>query len=558
MALAGILAVLAGAAALSVPLLLPRLFFVRQDSLVIAGLLGLLFSAGASPAYPWMQRLTAVRLDYRTVIVGAAAAAVLLWAGTYLLFDNYPLTRDEHMAVFDMAVFRSGHLAAPLQPEWRAYAAALTPDFLLRLPGNAAWVSAYMPVNSMLRTLFGIVADPALMNPVLAGVGAIATFDCARRLFPKSPGAQAVALLIYATSAQVLVTAMTSYAMTGHLALNMIWLSLYLRGTRASHGGAIAIGFLAIGLHQVVFHPLFALPFIDHLRRQGQWRTAAVYCGCYALFGLFWISYPHLVALSAGLGSQTGASAGSAGFFAGRVLPLLLSRNPETIQLMVVNLLRFVAWQNLALLPLLALSFGAIRRDDGIARPLAYGVVLTTAAMAFLLPYQGHGWGYRYLHGLIGNCALLAGFGWRDHSDREEVRAFVRTATLATLFVSLPFLSWQAAAFARPYARTDRAIGRIHADMVVINADYSDFRIDHVRNLPDLSNRPIRLASYWLRPADMRTLCSRGTVAFVDPSAIDLHDLGVRQTASSSKFAKLAAAAAHDRPGCFRGVVPVR
>ena len=547
--IACILAVLAGAAALTAPLLLPRLFFHRQDSLVIAGLLGVLFAAGGQSSHAWGRKLPAVRLDYRAVIIGAAGAALLLWAGTYVLFDNYPLTRDEHMAVFDMAVFRSGRLAAPLPVEWRAYAAALTPDFLLRLPGNAAWVSAYMPTNAMLRVLFGAIADPALMNPVLAAAGGIATFDCARRLFPKSPGAQAVALLIYATSAQVLATAMTSYAMTGHLALNMIWLSLYLRGSRAAHAGAIAIGFIAIGLHQVIFHPLFALPFIDHLRREGQWRTAAVYCGCYALFGLFWFSFPHLVALSAGLQAQPGTNGGG-GFFAQRVAPLLLHRDHRTVPLMLVNLLRFVTWENLALLPLMVLSFGAIRRNEGIARPLAYGILLTIAAMALLLPYQGHGWGYRYLHGLIGNCALLAAWGWRDHSDREEVRAFLRTATLATMFGSIPFLMWQAAAFVRPEAATDRTISRINADMVVVNADFSDFRIDHVRNLPDLSNRPLRLASHLLKPADIRKLCSRGTIAFVNLSPIDLHDLDVRQVSSSSEFDALRAAApAH----CVRG-----
>lgn len=541
--LAWVLAVATCLAALTAPLLLPRLFFVRQDGFVIAGLIGLLFGAGASPAYRWNWRLPAARLEFRWVVLGATLAALLLWAGTYGLFGNYPLTRDEHMAVFDAAIFRSGRLAAPLSLGWRAYAVALTPDFLLRIPGDAAWVSAYMPVNSMLRALFGTIADPALMNPTLAAIGAVATFDCARRLFPDSPGAQGVALLIYATSAQVLATAMTSYAMTGHLALNIVWLSLYLRGTRASHAGAIAIGFLAIGLHQVLFHPLFAVPFIDHLRRQGQWRTAAVYGGCYALFGLLWISYPHLVATSAGLQAQSGSSGGGAGFMAERVLPLLLHRNHETIQLMVVNLLRFVSWENLALLPLMALGFGAVRRNEGIARPLAYGILLTILATAFLLPFQGHGWGYRYLHGVIGSCALLAAWGWRDYSDRQEVRAFVRTASLATLLGSLPFLIWQAAAFIGPDARTDRKIALINADMVIINADYSDYRIDHVRNLPDLSNRPIRLASYWLKPSDIRALCSRGTIAFVDLPPIDLHDLGVHRTENANDFEALRAAA---------------
>ena len=140
----------------------------------------------------------------------------------------------------------------------------------------------------MLHAAFGMVFDPALLNPLLAALGAVALFDIAQRLFPGSRSAQLVALLLYGTSAQVLISAMTPAAMTGHLALNLVWLALYLRGTRASHAMAIGIGFLAIGLHQVVFHPLFAAPFIDHLRRRGEWRTAAAYLGRILSFLLFW------------------------------------------------------------------------------------------------------------------------------------------------------------------------------------------------------------------------------------------------------------------------------
>lgn len=544
MPIACALLVLSIFAAVTAPPLLPRLFFVRQDGLVLALLIGLLVIAAGSGWKTVWPRLPDLALSKRKVFAGALAVAVLLWAGTYLLFDNYPLTRDEHMVVFDMQVFRSGRLAAPVPPEWRMYVKALIPQFLLPLPGNAAWVSSYMPTNAMLRTAFGAVLDPALMNPLLGAAGAVALFDIAERIFPEHRSAQAVALLLYATSAQLLATAMMSYAMTAHLALNLIWLMLYLRGTRASHAAAMGVGFVAIGLHQVVFHPLFALPFIDHLRRQGQWRTALVYAGSYALFGLFWISYPHLVAWSAGLNSGTGAAAGSGGFIAERVLPLLIRHEPKTIQLMVVNLLRFVAWENLALLPLMALGFGAVRRDEGIARPLAYGVVLTFLAMAFLLPYQGHGWGYRYLHGLIGNCALLAAYGWRDFSDRQEVRSYLGVATLVTIFGTLPFLLWQTHAFAHPYARVNRMIDGIDADMAVIETSGPEFRIDEVRNRPDLTNRPLRLASTELTPDDMRLLCGRGTIAFLSAAQMQGLGLGDSRDPGSANFDELRRAAA--------------
>jgi hypothetical protein len=541
--LAGALIVLAGFAAWTAPPMLPRLYFMRQDSFVLAGLVALLLASDLFRPASSRVRLPNVVLTRRMVVAGAALAALILWAATYLLFDNYPLTRDEQMVAFDVAIFSHGLLAAPLAPEWRHYAEALTPAFLLPLPGNAAWVSSYMPGNAMLRMLFGMVADPALMNPVLAAAGAVATFDCARRLFPDKPGARTVAMLMYATSAQVLVTALTPYAMTAHLALNMIWLSLYLRGTRGSHAAAIGVGFVAIGLHQVVFHPLFALPFIDELRRRGQWRTALAYLGSYALFGLFWISYPHLVAMSAGLNPVAGTSAGIGGFFAERVLPLLTTREPATIPLMVANLIRFVTWENLALVPLLLLGLRAVRRDEGFARPLAYGIALTTLATAILLPYQGHGWGYRYLHGLIGNCALLAAYGWSDFSDRQQVRAFVRTATVATVLGSLPFLVWQAGAFVKPYARVNRMIDGVHANMVVIETQGAAFRIDEVRNRPDLANRPIRLAGSMLTTADIPVLCARGRIAFVDARQMQALGVGFGEASASPHFEALRAAA---------------
>lgn len=546
--LALIVAAFTMSAAFTAPGFIPRYYVLHQDGFVAAGLVLLLLAFSVPATAASIPRLPHVDLTRGRVIVGAIVVALLLWAATYLLFDNYPLSRDEQMVAFDAAVFRGGHLAAPVAPEWRRYADALIPAFLLPLPGNAAWVSAYMPVNAMLRTIVGLV-DPALTGPLLAALGAVATFDCARRLFPEDRGAQAISLLMYATSAQVLLTAMTPYAMTGHLALNMLWLALYLRGTARSHAGAIAIGFLAIGLHQVIFHPLFALPFIERLRRRGEWRTALAYLACYAVFGLFWISWPHIVAISAGLGSASGAAAGSGGFIADRVMPLLTSREPQTIPLMIADMLRFVAWQNLALLPLLVLAWAAMRRGEGIAGPLVAGIALTIAAMAFLLPYQAMGWGYRYLHGLIGSCALLAAYGWRDAADRAEASAFIRAGTLATIVLAIPFLTWQATTFVQPYARVNRMIGTIHADMVVVNTYGPAFRIDEVRNDPSLTNRPIRLAANKLSPDDIRSLCARGTIAFVDVQQMHALGLGFGNVPDPAPFNALRDAAP---AGCRR------
>jgi hypothetical protein len=229
--------------------------------------------------------------------------------------------------------------------------------------------------------------------------------------------------------------------------------------------------------------------------------------------------------------------------FAHRVLRLLLHPDPDALPLMIANLARFISWQNLALAPLILLSIPAIKRGDGVARPLERGILFTLIAMGILLPYQGHGWGYRYLHGLIGSCALLAAYGWREFSRREEARRLVVYGSAATIFGSLPFLLWQAHAFARPYAEVDRMVDRQNADIVVIDAGRSWFGSDEVRNRPDLTNRPIRILAQPLQPSDIAALCKRGTIAFID--AAQMHSFGVRleRGSTSGHLAELRRAA---------------
>jgi hypothetical protein len=43
----------------------------------------------------------------------------------------------------------------------------------------------------------------------------------------------------------------------------------------------------------------------------------------------------------------------------------------------------------------------------------AGGLLLPLAVMTAILPYQGHGFGYRYLHAQMGDAALLGAYGWQ-------------------------------------------------------------------------------------------------------------------------------------------------
>src|SRR6185369_7189537 len=114
----------------------------------------------------------------------------------------------------------------PLQ--WRALVPQLEPMFMLQTPGHAFWASGYLPVNAALQAIGLRLGLPGLVSPLLAGLAVVATWGVGRRLWPDKPGLALLAAILLATSSQFLLTAMTPYAMTAHLALNMTWLWLFL------------------------------------------------------------------------------------------------------------------------------------------------------------------------------------------------------------------------------------------------------------------------------------------------------------------------------------------
>ena len=167
-------------------------------------------------------------------------------------------------------------------------------------------------------------------------------------------------------------------------------------------------------------------------------------------------------------------------------------------------MLRFVAWQNLALLPLIVAAVPVARRG-GLAAPMLLGIAIWLLFVGFTLPYQGHGWGYRYLHPYLGSFALLAGLGYQQLALKAPQRTdgMVMLLSVLTLVPAMPILMLHARWFAEPQVRLDRFISTKQSDFVVINTDpprsTSDGRwaisaVDQVGTDPDLTNRPLRFA----------------------------------------------------------------
>ena len=495
---------------------------LRQD-LVVVGILLLVYGAlyhqsAAEPvvsgAHTSRARPMPRSLERRVGVLAVALVLVGI-AGHYTVMWSYAFSRDEQMVLFDAAVFRSGHFVARLPEEWAPYHAALNMLFIPRGMEGTGWISLYSPVNAALHALGGMAGTPALTNPLLAAAGLVATWQVARRVLPDDSESQWVAVLLYACSTQVMANAMTTYAMTGHLALNMIWLALLLHDRWYSHIGALVIGVLAIGLHQVVYHPLFAGPFLFFLlvlRRR--WGLSLAYAVVYAAAIVLWTKFSWFAwhELAAGPGVPRERSPWD------RLVWTLAAISPEYLWLKCAYLIRFVTWEHVLLLPLFAAGMAPIvrSRDPRLLGMIA-AIAVLIVAKTILRPYQGHGWGYRYMHGVIGIVCIVAAVGWRKLRDEGAIEPkHLKYATAVSLLVVSPWLLYQSHAFAGAYARVDRQIAATDADMVVIDDTVPAFNLDLVYNPPYVDARPVRLAASKLDEGDISALCQRGSMAFVD------------------------------------------
>jgi hypothetical protein len=268
----------------------------------------------------------------------------------------------------------------------------------------------------------------------------------------------------------------------------------------------------------VIFHPLFAAPFVLQLWLERRWRPALFHTLAYAAIGLFWISYWRL-ALPAG---HAPGAAGDPGvdYFHARVLPLLAKVDLAGWSLMAKNLLRFVLWQNPVAVALALGGAAAAVRARGTLRALLAGMALTVATMTLLMPSQGHGWGYRYLHGFLGGLSLVAVSAWvgatEAAGERRRGWSLILAGAAFSLLVLAPVRALQVRSFIAPYAAAARTIARADADVVAVDPTGMFYASDLVRNDPWLRNRPKVVDLVTATPAQLRALCASGSVAVFD------------------------------------------
>jgi len=282
------------------------------------------------------------------------------------------------------------------------------------------------------------------------------------------------------------------------------------------------IAFVATGLHQPLFHPLFAAPILFTFLRERNWPRFGLYAIGYGAICVFWLLWPiWMHTLVTGPGSVT-AAAGTDYFTS--LLHTVWRPQPMRWEQLATNLLRFFAWQHILLLPLMACGIALARRER-LAVAFAGTVLLPVLVMLLILPFQGNGFGYRYLHGVIGAAILLAVYGWRNLvADHAWIRPLAVRTTLAGLLVLLPLQAWMAFSMYAPFAWIDRRINESKADYFVIGGDDALLAFNLVINRPDLSNRPIRLLGNQVNGDLIRDICEPG-VRVAMPTSAFLHPI---------------------------------
>lgn len=456
----------------------------------------------------------------RVVLPAIAAFALLAWTGRYWLFGNYSLSRDEEVAEFAARAMRDGFLARPIPPEWIDYRRAIMPEFFSPFGADKYWNSAYLPLNSAFRAFCDLIGDPNLAGPIFLVIGMIALWRVALKLMPERADAVTVTLLMALTSAQLLVTGMTPYAMTGHFALNMLWLALVLRGDWLGHIGAGITVLILAGLHQYHYPFVFLTPFLLWFALQRRWGALAFHTAMIALAVMIWAKlWPQLMADWYGPPADVRPSAG-----VGDKMSSLADRLDEWRPLLYMS--RFFAWNNLLLVPLALIGlwrigWRAALRGERIALPLGLGAL----GMAALSISPGYGWGYRYLHGFIGSFALLAGLGWTS-LRRPDQRVLSVSALIALLTTS--FLMMRAHDYVAPYARAHQRIMQSGADVVLVDPRGGRYVTDVVRG-PESEplGSPVVMNIGWLKMDELDRLCAHKDVAVLDISTFAPLGVGI-------------------------------
>lgn len=435
----------------------------------------------------------------------AAAMAMVLCAGSLLVYQNHPLAMDEYAPLLQSQVFARGHLSGHFPPallDW------LIPTrfqnyFISISRTTGAIASGYWPSFALLLTPFTLLGIPWACNPLISALTLVVVHRIAMRIYGDRAAA-GLAVLLTAASPVWFANGISYYSMPAHLLANGIFALLLLEPTPRRALLAGLVGSVALTLHNPVPHMLFAVPWLIWIaRRPGGLPIIGCLAAGYAPlclllgFGWFWFTGD----LRSG-GTQV-ASGGAGGIWS--VLSVFSPPDSSLLTARLIGLAKVWLWAVPGIMVLAAVGAWKWRHQPA-CRLFLISALLTLAGYLLVPADQGHGWGFRYFHSawlvlpLLGAGALARlpqpARTTASPFEDAETRTFVVACAVLTLVFGVGLRAYQIRTFMADDLRQVPAYAGTEHRIIIIDPRPSFYGLDLVQNDPWLRSDVIRMVSH--------------------------------------------------------------
>ncbi len=478
----------------------------------------------------------------------AVVTGIFICLGAIFL-HGYTYSLDEYLVEWQAAISLNGDLVAHLPQEFQPYRQALQPLFIFNFDGTDAWTSGYRPVFSWLWAIFELINIGMLTNAILAAACIPLIHRIAKNIWPDKPWLWGLAAVLLATSPHFIFPAMPSFAWPAILFFNLLWLLFFIQKDKRYQLMAMVVGFLAVGLHQIHAHLLFAAPFVLWALFSKNYRLFIYACITYLFAIMFWLHWHELIRIFV-----LGASIDDVGFFLNSryLRGYFHMRNIPTgayqfstfmsSAYIFTNFMRLLAWLGIPLLVLFVASLFMRDKKPVLINLCLFSILLAFITHSILMPDGMHGWGYRYMQGTMGSIVILAVFAFDrclSGADFYSVKSkkvlhYLSCLLIASLLVSLPMRSIQMKKYVQPMKDAYSFLVRQNVEIVLLDDKRVFFGLDLIRNDPYLRNKPVIMSLSKLSEDEIKHLCRRYKASII--SYEDLADFGVMHTVPPTGF----------------------
>lgn len=493
-----------------------RLLFYNDFANSLAMLAALLLAL-AIPALRNIAGTSAAWIAQRPVKT-CIGAFVILATLSRLVYQGFPLAMDEYAPLLQARIFAQGDIAITYPRELldRMVVPGFQGSFILVNHETGQATSGYWPGLALLMAPLAALGLEWWLNPLFGAAGLWLIGDLARQASGREE-ARGWAMLAALASPQYTVNAISYYAMSGLLTLNLLFLWLLLRPGWKHAALAGVIGSMALVLHNPAPHTLFAVPCIIWMmmNSNGRKKLLPLAAGYLPIVVLLCLGWP-LLTSSMGL-RPSEVSGADTEFLASWLDKLQRVFIMPNVEILLVR--SYAAWKTMIWAAPGLLLVAVITKPASAIQRLLLATLLVTFAFYLFFPYdQGHGWGYRYLHPAWGLLPVALGVFATSVPTISAHRQFASAALMAGVLATPVFMFTTRGTIAeaisqQPPASEDRRT------FVFITPNAPRYTVDLVRNYPKDQGRVIRMWSEGTEAdhAFMAKIAPTAVLSFSDP-----------------------------------------